>query len=230
MISIITPILNEEGYMKPFLAHLGEVEGDFEIILIDGGSKDGTLKEVEDLRLSTGRRFNLLEAPRGRAVQMNKGAQAARGDILLFLHADCFIQKDSLKLIEEEIYTKKNIGGGLTQSYYDPDSFLKFSSALGNIRAKVTKIFYGDYGIFLRKDIFEKVDRYDNIPFLEDVELCRKAKKYGRLVQIDRFIFTSPRRYWRKGRIRLTIVFSIAVILNSVGFRPGFFSRYIADK
>jgi rSAM/selenodomain-associated transferase 2 len=230
MISIITPLLDEEGYVKSFLVHLRKVEGDFELILVDGGSKDGTLKEVESYRNEFDRRFTLLESSRGRGVQMNIGAKIAHGDILLFLHVDCSIPKDSLKLIENEIYEKKNIGGGFRQAFSEPDFFLKFASAFGNLHVKLTGTFYGDYGIFLKKDIFEKIGCYDNLPFLEDVELCRKAKKYGTLVQIDRFIFTSQRRYLSKGRIRLTTAFILAYFFNDIGFRPKFFMRYIVDK
>jgi rSAM/selenodomain-associated transferase 2 len=230
MISIITPILNEEDYAKPFLVHLREVKGDFELIMVDGGSKDGTLKLLENYKNEFDPRFTLLESTRGRAIQMNKGANAARGDILLFLHVDCFIAKDSLKLIENEIYEKKKIGGGFKQAFSKPDFFLKFTSAFGNLHVKLTGTFYGDYGIFLRKDIFEKIGCYDNLPFLEDVELCRKAKKYGTLVQIDRYIFTSQRRYLSKGRIRLTAVFILAYFFYDIGFRPKFFMRYIIDK
>lgn len=229
MISIITPILNEEGYVRAFLIHLNKIQGDFELILVDGGSRDGTLKEVESCRNEFHGKIRLFRAPRGRAIQMNKGAQAARGDILLFLHVDCFIQKDSLELIEKEVYRKGIIGGGFKQAFYDADLFLKFNSAFGNLRVSLTKTFFGDYGIFLRKDIFERIGCYDNIPFLEDVELCNKAKKCGKLVQIDRFIFTSPRRYLSQGRIKLTIVFNLACLFNIVGFRPLFLLRYIAD-
>jgi rSAM/selenodomain-associated transferase 2 len=228
MISIITPILNEEGYVMPFIAHIRDLEGDFELIMVDGGSSDGTLKEVENSM--DGHRIKLLRTQRGRAIQMNKGAEAACGDILLFLHVDCFIAKDSLKLIETEIYVEKNIGGGFKQYFSDPDAFLKFVSAFGNLRARFTKIFFGDYGIFLRKDIFERIGSYDNLPFLEDVELCKKAKKYGNLARIDRFIYTSPRRYLSKGRIRLTVVFILAGLFNYAGFRPRFLLKYIIDK
>ena len=230
MISIITPVLNEEDYVKPFLDHLNEVRGDFELILVDGGSKDGTLKEVEDCRNEFNRKLILLRASRGRAIQMNKGAGESHGDILLFLHVDCFIQEDSLELIEKEIYGNGAIGGGFRQCFYDADLFLKFNSAFGNMRAKLTRTFYGDYGIFMRKDIFERIGCYDNIPFLEDVELCRKSRRHGTLVQIDRFILTSPRRYLSTGKIRLTLVFILACLFNTVGFRPRFLLRFFIDK
>ncbi len=230
MISIITPLLNEEGYVKPFLANLRMLEGDFELIIVDGGSVDDTIGEVLKCIEGFGSGLRLLKSDRGRALQMNNGAKKARGDILLFLHVDCSLEKDALKLIEWEIYEKNNIGGGFRQAFSDPDLFLTIVSAFGNLRTMLTKTFYGDYGIFLRKDIFNQMGGFDNIPFFEDAELCRKAKKYGKLIQIDRRIITSPRRYLGKGRFMLTAAFILAYFFNIAGFQPGFFTKYIVDK
>lgn len=230
MISIITPMLNEEENVKPFLDNLGGLEGDFELVLVDGGSRDGTVREVKRHRDGFPGRLKLLETGRGRGIQMNRGAEVAEGDILLFLHIDCLIQKDSLMLIERLIRGKKIIGGGFRQAFTNPDPFLKLQSSVGNLRTGITKTFYGDYGIFIRKDIFEMAGGFDDIPFLEDVEFCKKVKKHGKLIQINSSILTSPRRYLSKGRLRLMAAFTLAVLLNSAGFRPGFLIKYIADK
>ena len=90
-------------------------------------------------------------------------------------------------------------------------------------------IFYGDYGIFIKKDIFWKIGGYDEIPFLEDVELCRKAKRHGQLMQIHSRIVTSPRRYLKKGKLKLAAAFMLANLFNSVGWRPGFLWNYIVE-
>jgi rSAM/selenodomain-associated transferase 2 len=230
MISIVTPMLNEEENVKPFLNNLRGLEGDFELILVDGGSWDRTLSEVEIHKNGFPRRLKLLEADRGRGLQMNRGAQMAEGNILLFLHIDCLIQKDSLRLIEKLIHGKKIIGGGFRQAFLSPDLFLKLQSGIGNLRAGLTRTFYGDYGIFIRKDIFDQVGGFDNIPFLEDVEMCKKVKKYGKLIQINHSILTSPRRYLNKGKLRLIAAFTLAILLNSAGFRPRFLIKYITDK
>jgi hypothetical protein len=161
---------------------------------------------------------------------MNMGAETAAGEILLFLHVDSQIANDSLPLIETRIKECEIIGGGFTHSFSDPDSFLRFASAFGNARTRATQIFFGDFGIFIRKDIFEQMGGYDEIPFLEDVEFCKKAKKYGRMGQIDRLIITSPRRYHAKGKYRLTVFFSLAVFLNILGFRPDFLYKWIVEK
>ncbi|MDO8726147.1 MAG: TIGR04283 family arsenosugar biosynthesis glycosyltransferase [Candidatus Methanoperedens sp.] len=229
LISIITPVFNEERNINPFLTHIGSLEGDFELILVDGESSDRTLDEAEGCRNGFGRMLKILKTSRGRAIQMNKGAKVAKGDILLFLHVDCTLEKNALKLIEKAIYEKKAIGGGFMQEFSSPDLFLKLGSAFGNFRVSLNRIFYGDYGIFLKKEIFWKIGGYDEIPYLEDVELCKKAKKQGQLIQIHSRIVTSPRRYLKKGKLKLAAAFMFANLFNTVGWRPGFLWNYIVD-
>jgi rSAM/selenodomain-associated transferase 2 len=229
MISIITPIFNEEKNIKSFVSHLGSLDGDFELIMVDGGSSDHTVEEVQKCIRSFNHKLILLLSQRGRAIQMNKGAKIARGDILFFLHVDCVLVKDALTIMEKVTYDNNTAGGGFKQAFSNPDFFLKFQSDIGNIRAGLTQVFFGDYGIFIRKEVFKKIGGFDDIPFLEDVEICRKAKRYGRLLQVDRKIVTSPRRYFKKGKVRLTIAFILANLFNSIGWRPGFLWKYIVE-
>ncbi len=230
MISIITPVLNEEKNIRVLLSHLGSLEGDFEIVIVDGRSSDRTMEEVKICMKSFTRELKIMEAKRGRALQMNKGAEAAKGDIFLFLHADCSLEKDALILIEKAIYNENAVGGGFRQAYSSPDMFLRLGSLIGNLRVSLTGIFYGDYGIFMRKDIFGKIGGFDDIPFLEDVELCRKAKRHGKLIHIDRRIITSPKRYLEKGKLKLATVFLLANFFNMFRWRPMFLWKYIADR
>lgn len=229
MISIITPILNEEESIGRYFQNINDLEGDFELILVDGESSDGTLLEIEKIREGFDHPLTVISSPRGRSLQMNRGVKVAKGDILLFLHVDTKIERDSLNVIEGRITDDGIIGGGFTQRFENPDTFLKITSAFGNLRTRATRIFFGDFGIFIKKDIFDRMGGYNEIPFLEDVELCKKAKQYGKLDQIDRVIITSPRRYEKKGKIRLTAFFTMAVFLNMVGLRPKFLYRYIIE-
>ncbi|MFW9881698.1 MAG: TIGR04283 family arsenosugar biosynthesis glycosyltransferase [Candidatus Thorarchaeota archaeon] len=230
MISIITPILNESRNIKPYLENINSLDGDFELILVDGGSTDGTISAVNRYKKSFNRKIKLIQTSKGRGKQMNSGAKIAKGKILLFLHVDCVPEKSSIPIIEKEIDSQNIIGGGMTQVFPNPDNFLRLSSNFGNLRTRITKIFFGDYGIFIRKDIFEKIGGYDDIIFLEDVELSKKAKKFGKLKLLDLKLLTSPRRYQCHGRIKTTVISALAVLLNSVGIRPEVFTKFIVDK
>jgi GT2 family glycosyltransferase len=159
---------------------------------------------------------------------MNRGAEEAGGKILLFLHVDCLIPKDSLNMIETRILNAGVVGGAFKQVFSNQDLFLRIVSVFGNLRSRLTSTFFGDYGIFLMKDVFRKIGGYDNVLFLEDVELCRKARQYGKLTQIDHYIFTSSRKYLREGRVRLTMIFIVVCLLNLLKCRPRFFVRYMA--
>jgi rSAM/selenodomain-associated transferase 2 len=228
LISIITPLINEEAYVRPFLDNLRNLDGSFELIIVDGGSSDGTLDEVKKNITQFDNKVKLLRASAGRTVQMNRGAEEASGKILLFLHVDCLIPKDSLNVIETRILNGGVIGGAFKQVFSNQDLFLRIVSVFGNLRSRLTGTFFGDYGIFLMKDLFRRIGGYDDVLFLEDVELCRKARQYGKLTQIDRYIFTSSRKYLSEGKVRLTIIFILVCLLNLLKCRPRFFVRYMA--
>ncbi len=230
MISIITPVLNEEKNIDIFLKNLNQIQGDFELIIVDGGSSDSTIDEINKYKKKFNRELKLIKTSSGRGHQMNKGAYASKGDILLFLHADSKVEIDAIPTIEKVIEKQKIIGGGLTHSFSETDDFLKLASNFGNLRTKITKVFFGDFGIFVRKDIFERIGGYDEIIFLEDLEFSKKLKKYGKLKQLEKTITTSPRRYHSQGKLKITLVFIVACLLNIVGYRPRFLIKFIVDK
>ncbi|UCF13730.1 MAG: TIGR04283 family arsenosugar biosynthesis glycosyltransferase [Thermoplasmatales archaeon] len=230
MISIITPVLNESPNIRPFLEHLNTLSGDFELIFVDGGSTDNTVKEINKYKKKFIKNLTLLKSFKGRGKQMNKGASVAKGKIILFLHVDCTIQNDAILIIEKEMKNNKIIGGGMIQAFTFNDRFLKLVSNFGNLRSKMSQIFFGDTGIFISRDVFKKIGGYDELIFLEDVEFCRKAKKYGKLKQIDSIIYTSSRRYLKVGKTKITIIFTITYFLNKFGFRPKYLTKFIVDK
>ena len=176
------------------------------------------------------RNLRLVKTSQGRGKQMNEGAKIAKGNIFLFLHIDCTLEKDAINVIENEMNSRNIIGGGMIQAFSNPDFFLSFISSYGNFRVKINKIFFGDFGIFIKRDIFEKIGGYDDIVFLEDVEFSKKMKKYGELIQVNRKITTSSRRFQSIGKLRVTIMFITALIINLIGVRPKFLIKYIVDK
>lgn len=230
LISIITPVLDEEETIGAYMDHLTNLQGEFELILVDGGSEDGTCEEIELQRFTFPISLTLLSSLRGRATQMNAGARAAKGDIFLFLHVDCMIPDDSLEVIEKVCRPEGVAGGAFVQSFSDPDLVFALSSSIVNWFSKYTQTFFGDFGIFIKKDIFSRAGGYDDIPFFEDTELCRSARCYGRMLQIDRVIMSSPRRFKRVGRKKLIGVYILACLLNMLKIHPRYLEKFIVDK
>ena len=229
LISIITPVLNEEDVIRPFLDHLAQLQGAFELIFVDGGSSDATCAVIRQHTERFPAPVNLLSAPKGRSAQMNAGAAAAQGEILLFLHADCVIPADSLKVITQVCRVPGVSGGAFTHSFGDPGLFHAVIFNLVNTLAEYSQTFFGDFGIFVKRDVFFRVGGFEIIPFCEDLEFCRSARRSGSMVQINRVIRSSPRRFQRIGRAKLTAVYILATALNMFGLRPLFLKRYIID-
>ena len=230
LISIITPVLNEEDMITPFLAHLALLQGPFELLIVDGGSSDATRARIQQYASPFPAPLHLLSAPAGRSGQMNTGAAAAQGEILLFLHVDCLIPADSLQVITQVCTEQGVCGGAFIHSFGEPGLFHAFIGILVNTCTKYTRTFFGDSGIFVQRDIFFQAGGFELIPFCEDLEFCRSALRYGRMKQINRVIRSSPRRFRRIGRMKLTAVYLLAIVLNMAGIRPLFLKRYIVDR
>lgn len=229
LISIVTPVLNEEAVIRGFLDHLAGLQGPFELIIVDGGSTDTTCTLIREHAGKIPLTVNLLSTLKGRSTQMNAGAGAARGEIFLFLHADCRIPADSLRVISEACRVPGVCGGAFTQDCGDAGLFPTVGCKVASALAAWSRMYFGDFGIFVQRDVFIAAGGFAVIPFCEDIELCRSARRFGRMVQIDRFIQSSPRRFERVGRTKLTAVYILATVLNLAGIRPVFLRRFIVD-
>jgi rSAM/selenodomain-associated transferase 2 len=230
VLSIITPVLNEEEDIPAFLAHIDAIEGPLEMIVVDGGSTDGTCAALRAAAESFSHRIVVLSSPAGRGVQMNTGARHASGSVLLFLHVDCRVVPDAPDVIERALEQDGVIGGGFCHAFESRDPLLSLTSWFGNLLAAKTQTFFGDFGIFIRKEAFVEVGGYDALPYLEDVEFSRAARRHGRLVLVDRSIRVSPRRYHEIGKYRLSAVYILVMLLNMAGIRPKRFIRYVVEK
>ena len=176
-VSIIIPVFNEATLIRPFLAHLRERTGGAEIIVVDGGSTDGTDRLAEGLCDQI-----IRSTARSRAKQMNVGAQAAGGEILWFLHADAEVPLESLNEIAR-IMRNPEICGGFFRIrlpaapvvYRLTDGFAHYAGLLLRMRC-------GDHGIFCRRSAFVDAGGFPDVPLMEDVEFFRRLRRCGRVV------------------------------------------------
>jgi rSAM/selenodomain-associated transferase 2 len=208
--SIIVPVLNEAALIRPFLRHLRRRARGAEIIVADGGSNDGTAGRAVGLC------DQLIVSKRNRALQMNAGAHAARGDILWFVHVDAELPRDCLDEIECILDDAKVVGGyfrirlprGLV--YRLTDSFAHYAGILLRMRC-------GDHGIFCRRSVFLDIGGFPEVPLMEDVEFFRLLLRRGRVAYSHKRIVASPRRYEAIGRARLTLAYGFIATLYALG-------------
>lgn len=192
MISIIVPVLNEEENVKRLQENLKSLEGEFEVIFCDGGSTDQTLERIAP-------EFTVIKNQKGRGYQMNAGAKMARGDLLFFIHCDVQLEKNVLKKIPECV--KMGQAVGYLQIRFDSDKLLmKICAVMSGLRVSMRKIVYGDQGIVIQRELFEKMGRIPELPLMEDLEFSlRLKKKKVPLQKIQSSITTSARRFEKNG-------------------------------
>lgn len=209
MVSIIIPAYNEAENIGEVLECL-PCNNRSEIIVVDGQSHDRTVEFARKHHVK------VISSVKNRAMQMNAGARAAKGDILLFLHADCLLEDGALTAITDHI-NNGYIGGCLTQKIRANNILYRIIEISGNIRARVFKVFYGDQAIFAQRDIFFKLGGFDNIPIFEDILFSRKMRRDGRTKALHKKVFTSPRRWEKEGIVKTTLVYwllSLGYIFN----------------
>src|SRR5262249_55602358 len=154
-VSVIVPVLNEAGIMRGALSALGRVRGGYEVIIVDGGSSDGTWQFVAD-SIAFDPAYRLIGSPAGRGNQLNTGAAVARGHAFLFLHADSRLPDSAIQLIEQALEQPEIVGGNFRLEFEGPELSSAIFTLLNSIR-RWFGIYYGDSGIWARREIFERV-------------------------------------------------------------------------
>ena len=213
MISIIIPALNEEKTIETLLVSLNSLEGEKEIIVVDGGSCVKTVDKASKYA-------RVIHSQRGRANQMNEGAKTALGDILWFVHSDSKIDKRSLGAIEKAI-DNRYLGGGFSLEFYDYDTlFMRLIAKGSNLRAKFLGLIFGDQGIFIRRDVFFQIGGYPNIELMEDWQLSKRLHKAGRVKVLSIPIGTSGRRFKSGGQLKTLLLMQKIKLLYILGVCP----------
>ena len=189
-ISLIVPIYNESKTVSAMLDQLEDLPGDWEILFADGGSCDDTLAQIGD-------RFRVLKAPKGRANQMNYAAGQAASDVVWFVHCDSRLPRDAHAQITEAV--EKGAKWGCFHIGFDYDGpFMGCNTYLSNRRAR-RGIAFGDQGIWARREVFESLGGFLDLPIMEDYEFSRQLKAAGiPICQLPGQIITSGRRYEKR--------------------------------
>jgi rSAM/selenodomain-associated transferase 2 len=215
--SIIVPVFHEGEKVNELIGYLHHLETNknLEIIVADGAPEKDTLGAINSNHVIK------ISSEKGRAKQMNAGASIARGEILIFLHADTELPTHAFEKILSILERKNYVGGAFDLGIKSGKFVFRVIEVLASLRSRLNRIPFGDQAIFIRREYFNEIGGYKEIPLMEDVELMRRIKKSGNKIRIfhDR-VMTSPRRWEKEGVIYCTLRNWTLQVLYFLGVSP----------
>ncbi|MBI2361750.1 MAG: TIGR04283 family arsenosugar biosynthesis glycosyltransferase [Deltaproteobacteria bacterium] len=221
-ISVIVPVLNEEKTIAATLDRLRPLKPE-EIIVVDGGSTDRTPD------ILNGADIKVIASPSGRAEQMNRGAAAATGDLLLFLHADTALPPTAMSDIRSAMQDHRCVGGRFDIELDGRRWMFRLIGSLISLRSRLTRVATGDQGIFVRRKVFETLGGFPRIPLMEDIAFSLMLKRYGQVACLRSRVITSSRRWEKEGVWRTILRMWILRLLFRAGIPPLGLKRYYND-
>ena len=221
-ISVVIPALDEEAQLAETIAS-ARASGVGEIIVVDGGSRDATASVARQ------HADRILTASRGRAAQMNAGAAAARGEVLLFLHADTRLPPGFDADVLHALADPTTASGRFDVHLVPGTPLLRAVAELMNLRSRLSGIATGDQAIFVRRGVFEAIGGFEPIPLMEDIALTRALKRRGRVACLRARVETSSRRWLRDGPLRTILLMWWLRFLYFCGVPPERLRERYAD-
>jgi rSAM/selenodomain-associated transferase 2 len=218
-LSIIMPVLNEAEHIGAALEALAPLRGrGVEMIVVDGGSSDATVRYAGPLV------DRVISAPRGRAAQMNAGAATARGEVLLFLHADTTLPQNADRLLLDA-FGRSPCAWGRFDVQIEGRTFLTIVATMMNLRSRLSGIATGDQAMFVRREPFRAAGGFPEIALMEDIALSRRLKQFSRPLCIGEPVITSGRRWEKHGVLRTILLMWRLRLAYFFGAEPGALAR-----
>ena len=220
-ISVVVPSWRDAENLNVLLPELARRKGIAETIVVDA-SGDG---EAERIALASGATFVASRAP-NRGEQMNLGAAAARGDVVVFLHSDTNLEETHLVAIESAMTDPSVIGGAFFRKFDGRHPRLMWLESVARFLTSHGGTLYGDQSIFVRRDVFMTLGGFAKIPLMEDVEFSRRLRGAGKIAVLDPPVQSSARRHLRKGAWRTSIQNGLFIVLYNLGVSPHTLHRW----
>lgn len=217
-LSVVVPALNEEAVIGDLMKHLSGLSGVDEIIIADGGSTDSTQSVMRESGVA-----HLVVSEPGRGIQLRAGAEAATGDALLFLHADTLPPRDVAAQIREAL-TAGYDGGNFRLRYPGGGALGRWLEILVLIYRRLNR-YYGDSGIFVRRDVYERTGGFPAVPVMEDVIFAERLERAGRTAFLTGPMVSSPRR-WRGKPLRTLFLWAFMQLAHEFGVSPWRLTRF----
>ena len=217
-LSVIIPVYNEAAGLARTLAAVQALPGDVEVLVVDGGSRDDTVEIARRMGL------RVSSAPKGRAAQMNHGAALARGDVLLFLHADTVLPADAHALIAAALERPGTVGGCFRLGFDVEHWLLRRLAFMTRFSCRL--FHYGDQAFFVRAEAFARLGGFRLYPLMEDLDFWLRLRRLGEAVVLPRAVVTSARRFLENGIVRQQLWNVALVALYLAGVSPETLARF----
>jgi rSAM/selenodomain-associated transferase 2 len=218
-VSIIVPTLNEQTRISTTLRKLLQLAGGKEIAVVDGGSKDRTLE------LARAEGVRTINAPRGRGPQMHAGVMETTGDVLWFVHADTIPPSEALEDIRTALADPEVVGGNFGLLFDGPSRAARQLTAIYPSLRRLG-LCYGDSGMFVRREVYEKIGGFRPLPLFEDLDLLRRLRRAGRFVHLPQRMVTSSRRFENENFIVVWLQWTALQVLYWCGISPHILARW----
>ncbi|MBE9042822.1 TIGR04283 family arsenosugar biosynthesis glycosyltransferase [Pleurocapsales cyanobacterium LEGE 10410] len=224
IISIIIPVLNEAAIAKQALTQLQQYSN-VEIIVVDGGSQDNTVAIARQLGVRV-----IVIAGKGRAAQMNAGANVAQGSLLLFLHVDTQLPPNFITLVTKTSRQPNVIAGAFELAIAGQEKSLRWIEKLVNWRSRLLSLPYGDQAIFITQQAFVDLGGFADLPIMEDFEFIKRVKRKGKIAIVPGAVTTSGRRWQKLGVWKTTLINQLVIIGYYLGISPTKLSNFYRSR